>query len=324
MAGVRVGRRLKNRRRDVILFLTALLLALFIWFVTNLSKEYPGIISVPVVAECNIDGHSNISSNSVIVSARCRASGFRLVSASRAGKGNPVKVSFDRSHMHHAGGDVWYICGAAKNSYSGRFFGKETTVEGFITDTLEFTFPSENSKKVPVNLIHSLSFSPQYMALAPVKIVPDSVTVYGEVSRLEAISQVNTVPLELVQIDKSRHGILKLSPVKGVRTSVQEVEYSLDVARFVEIKKMVNMEMRGAPPGTRFSVYPSVATVYVRCAFPLSGKDPSDLLDLYIDYSDFKSSITGRCVPRYGQLPKGVLGYSVEPEVFECFEVEGE
>ena len=314
----------RKRRRDVILFITALLLALLTWFVTNLSKEYPGIISVPVVAECNIDGHSNVSSNSVTVSARCRASGFRLVAAARAEKGNPVKVSFDRSHLHHASGDVWYISGTAKNSYIDRFFGKETTVEGFITDTLEFTFPAENSKKVPVNLVHSISFSPQYMATSPVKIQPDSVTVYGEVTRLEGVTEVNTLPLELMQVDKDRHGVLKLSPIRGVRTSVPEVSYSLEVARFVELTSKVKMEMRGAPEGTSFNVFPAVATVYIRCAFPLGGKDPSDSFDLFIDYSDFKTSLSGRCVPRTGHLPAGVLGYRVEPEVFECFEVEGE
>jgi hypothetical protein len=324
VAGTRIGKRIKSRRRDVILFLTALLLALLTWFVTNLSKEYPGIISIPVVAECNIDGHSNVSSNVVMVSARCRASGFRLVSASRAEKGNPVKVSFDRSHLYHAGGDVWYICGTAKNSYVDRFFGKETTVEGFITDTLEFTFPAENSKKVPVNLVQSITFSPQYMAVSPVKISPDSVIVYGEVARLEGITEVNTVPLELLQVDKDRHGVVRLNQVRGVRTSVQEVNYSLEVARFVELQTRLNMEMRGAPEGARFSVYPSTAMVYVRCSFPLGSKDPSEHMDLYIDYNDFKNSINGRCVPRSGHLPAGVISYRVEPEVFECFEVEGE
>lgn len=321
MAKLRIGRR--GSRRDLVLFLTALLLAVLSWFVSNLSREYPGIISVPVIAECNIDGHSNISSNYVMVSARCRASGFRLVAASRVEKGSPVRVSFDRSHLHHEGGDTWYIAGNAKNSYVDKFFGKETTVEGFITDTLEFVFPSENSKKVPVNLLQSISFSPQYMAVSPIKITPDSVTVYGETARLEAITEVRTVPLSLDQVDKDRHGDLKLNPVRGVRFSVQQVSYSLEVSRFVEIPLTVNMEMRGAPAGRHFSIFPSQAKVYVQCAFPISGKDPTEKFNLYISWEDFSSSLTGRCVPRSGRLPAGVLGYRVEPEVFECLEVEG-
>jgi len=311
-------------RRDLILFLTALLLAVLTWFVSNLSKEYQGVISVPVTAECNIDGHSNLSSNSVLVSARCRASGFRLVAASRAEKGSPVRVSFNRSHLHHAGGDSWYISGSAKNSYVDRIFGKEITVDGFITDTLQFYFPEENSKRVPVSILQSISYRPQYMPVGPIRISPDSVTVYGETARLDAITEVRTVPLSLDLVDKDRHGILRLNPIRGVRISDQEVSYSLPVSRYVEIPVTVNMEMRGAPAGRYFSIYPATATAYVQCAFPISGKDPTERFSLYISWEDFSSSLTGRCVPRSGRLPAGVLGYRVEPEVFECMEVEGE
>lgn len=313
--------RSRNRRRDLILFLMSLLLALVSWLVSNLSKEYQGVINVPVVAESSIEGHSNVSSNSVIVSARCRTTGFRLVTARRAEQGNPVKVAIDPAHLHHLSGDSWCISGTAKNSYVDRIFGKETSVDGFITDTLTFVFPSENHKKVPVNLVQSISFSPQYMAVSPVKIEPDSVVVYGESSRIDALTEVSTVPLSLDQVDKDRHGNLRLSSIRGVRTSVQEVSYSLEVSRFVETVTSINMEMRGAPAGERFSIFPSVAKVYIRCVFPISGADPVEKFSLWIDYSDFKSSLTGRCVPRTGRLPAGILDYRVEPEVFECLEV---
>jgi len=287
-----------------------------------MSKEYPGVIRTPVVAECNIEGHSNVSSNVSTVEARCRTSGFRLVSAYRAEKGKPVRVEFDRSHMHHLEGDTWYICAPSINSYSDRFFGKETSVEAIITDTLKFVFPSENHKKVPVNLVHTVSYSPQYMAVSPIQVKPDSLIIYGETSRLEDVTEIRTQPLTLDQVDKDRRGVLKLNAPRGVRLSVPEIEYSLKVSRFVEISTTVNMQMKGAPAGETFTIYPSVAKVFLRCEFPLSGKNQVDDFSLYIDYNDFKSSINGRCVPRSGRLPSGVLGYKVDPEVFECLQLE--
>ena len=256
----------------------SLLLALVSWLVSNLSKEYQGVINVPVIAESSIDVHSNVSSNSVMVSARCRTTGFRLVTARRAERGNPVKVVFDNSHLHHLSGDSWYISGSAKNSYVDRIFGKETTVDGFITDTLTFVFPSENHKKVPVNLVQSISFNPQYMAVNPVKIEPDSVVVYGESTRIENITEVSTVPLSLDQVDKDKHGSLRLSPVRGVRTSVQEVNYSLEVSRFVENVITVNMEMHGAPADERFSIFPSVAKV---CSLCLTHERPGSFRQIH-------------------------------------------
>ena len=41
-----------------------------------------------------------------------------------------------------------------------------------------------------------------------------------------------------------------------------------------------------------------------------------------IDYEDFASSISGRCVPRVRTLPSGVLDYRVEPAVFDCIETD--
>ena len=65
--------------REWIFLVLSIILAFLIWVLTNLSKEYSGTVSVPVVAECNIEGHGTESANTVLVSARCRADGFRLV-----------------------------------------------------------------------------------------------------------------------------------------------------------------------------------------------------------------------------------------------------
>ena len=39
-------------------FLASLLVASIVWLVTNLSRPYSGIVSIPVIAESSIEGHS--------------------------------------------------------------------------------------------------------------------------------------------------------------------------------------------------------------------------------------------------------------------------
>ena len=52
---------------------TSLILAGLIWLFSNLSMSYSGILlSVPIVAECNLQGHSNVSSGSAILTAMQR------------------------------------------------------------------------------------------------------------------------------------------------------------------------------------------------------------------------------------------------------------
>ena len=292
---------------------------MLIWLVSNLSRDYSGVISVPVVAECNIDGHSNRSSNSAIVSARCRTSGFRLLRVSTRKGGRPVKVRFERADLRLRGGDQFYVAGSAKNSYVQQFFGDDATVEAFISETLSFTFPVENFRKVPVELVHDITFRSQYMSSAPIRIVPDSIIVYGEAGRVDAVEKVKTAQLTRFDVHDSEHGVLKLARIKGVRLSQEEVSYELSVSRYVEVRSTLPLEVWNTPAGHHLQVYPSQAEVILRCAFPMV-RDPFGPFKLYIDYQDFASSLSGRCVPRTLRLPDGVLDYRVEPEVFDCIE----
>ena len=300
------------------LFLVSLLIALVLWLMNSLGREYTGVVNVPVVASCSIEGHSALSSNSATVSARCRTTGYQLL---RSGSRKNVIVRFDKADLHPGPGDNFYIVGNAKNSYISQFFGDRAQVEAFISDTLSFLFPAENHKKVPVELEHDISYRAQFMSSAPIRIQPDSVMVYGEPGRLDAVQRVKTARLSLDDVHQGEHGMLKLMPVKGVRVSEEEVSYELSVSRYVEVRSTLPVEVWNAPAGKSFQVFPSQAEVVLRCMFPVS-RDPFGQFKLYIDYKDFASSLTGRCVPRTLRLPAGVLDYRLEPEIFDCIELD--
>lgn len=308
------------RGREWIVFVLSIILACLVWFLVNLSDKYTGVISVPVVAQCNIEGYGNESSNTVLVSARCRTEGFRLVREYSRRERKVVKVKFNKADLRRTAPGEYCVIGGAKNSYINQFFGDDAQLEAFITDTLRFVFPVENHKKVPVDVPLNFVCRSQYMPSGPFRITPDSVTVYGSQDKLDAVEKVTTNRLFLSEVDSPQHGLLKLNPIKGVRMSADEVSYELPVSRYVEVSATVNLEVLNVPAGSSLQVYPPTATVYLRCAFPI-GKDPLKSFRLYIDWKDFTSSLNGRCVPRVVRLPSGVLDYRVEPEVFDCIEV---
>lgn len=313
--------RLNLHGRESLLLVTSFLLAVVIWLLSNLSRDYSGVISVPVVAECNIPGHSNVSSNQTTVSARCRASGFRLMGEKvRSGK-RPVRVSIARSDIRSGGGDRFYLSGNAKNSYLEQIFGDAVAVEAFISDTLAFTFPAVNHKKVPVQLAGDVSYRSQYMAAGPMRLSPDSVTVYGEPGRLDIVDHVSTATLLLDDVHDSQHGLLRLRSIKGIRLSDAEVSYELPVARYVEVRSTLPISVDGVPAGRQLQVFPSQATVILHCTFPV-GRDPFESFRLSIDYMDFVTSLSGRCIPRADKLPPGVLDYRVVPAIFDCIETD--
>ena len=305
------------RGRDWIFFVLALLLSFGIWLIHNLGQEYSGQMTVSIRAGSNLDGHSAESTIPATVVAVCHTTGYNFLSSSL--KDKETKVMIDAADLRPGRGDEYTLSGSAMNNYVKQFFGDGVSVEAFISDTLKFIFPQENSKKVPVDVIQELTFRPQYMASTTLRLDPDSVYVYGDDMHIANVNRVATAPLKVTDIHQDIHGILKIRKIAGVRFSVDEVKYNLPVSRYIEIKTAVPVQMRGIPSGKHIKIYPSTAEVTFRCVFPIS-YDPVGKVGIYVNYEDFAASRSGRCAPRYDALPQGVIDCTVYPEVFECME----
>ena len=315
-----VRRRLDLSGRDFAVMLLSLLLAFGIWFTHNLSLQYSSLVSVPVTAVSNIPGHARESSNTVVVVARCRTTGYNLLSK---GRNRTVEVLFSADDLHQDDEELFHIGANELGGYVREIFGDNVQLESFVTADAQFRFPVEYNKVVPVLAISSVSYKPQYTALEPMRVVPDSVVVYGEPARLQSIERILTETISEQNLSSSAHGVARLEIPKGVsRVSDTQVSYSLTVTRFVDVTSQVNVKVRGVPAGKEVSVYPSVAQVVYRCVFPLPS-DPTRDVSFYVDYADFASSKSGRCVPHVTGLPSYVLEYTTDPQVFECIENVG-
>lgn len=303
--------------RDWTVFLLALLLAFSIWLIHNLSLRYTEFMQASVEATSNIEGHFNRSSNRCDVVARCQTTGYNIVRSGLFSGKRKVSVAFDPASLHHKSGETYYITSSELKESAHLIFGDNVQIEYFITDTLFFRFPYENHKRVPVNPVHVLTFRPQYTAVSPLEIVPDSVTIYGEPNHIDDITRINTEAIKIGDISSGIHGVARLEKIKGVRMSETEVRYSMPATRFVEIPVTVGIQARNVPPGKSLMIYPSIATVTLRCSFPVSSDFPEGVR-VYVDYNDFISSIGGRCMGRMSGLPQGVINYSISPRFFEC------
>ena len=308
---------LNIKGRDLAVFLLSLLLAFSIWLIHNLSLKYNAYLDVAVKAKCSIDGHAAVSSDQANAVARCRATGYNVIRSGIRGKKRVVEVEFQSTVMKHKEGNLFYVTSADLQEYTHLIYGDGVTVEYFTTDTLFFRFPYENSKRVPVMPVTSISYMSQYMAESPLQVTPDSVIVYGEPFVLDRIESVSTEPIRYHNLSTDILGEVVLEDIRGVRLSDEKVQYSMDVARFVELSGTFPVTVTNVPAGKSMTIFPSRADVYLRCAFPYT-VDPLDDVSLEVDYNDFQKSIGGRCVVRLVDDMKGVLAYDIYPPVVEC------
>ena len=296
-------------------FLLCLLLSASIWLIHNLSQEYAGVVNVPVVAHSGITGRAAVSRAAVTVSARCSATGFKLLQLKHIRHEVPVEIHAE--DLVWSGEDKYTVSSAEMAKYTSDIFGSGVSLITFLNQSYSFSFAPENFKTVPVRAVYSATYKPQYMAASPLKLVPDSVTVYGPESRLAAVDEVVTKSVSLSDLSGNKGGVVKLVPLQGLRMSASDVTWSLDVVRFVEVRSNVVLSARNVPAGVSFAIYPSRAEAVFRCLFPAKG-NPAERCEFYVDFNDFASSISGRCVARCDKLPPYVIDWSLEPETFDC------
>lgn len=299
-----------------ILLIVCLLLSSGTWLIHNLSQSYVSIVSVQVQAESNIDGRAAISSATELITAQVKASGFRQAMLNSKSK-RPVKVIFAADDFVYDSGNAFAIPSSQILKYSSAIFGNGVVVESVISQDPKFSFAPVSHKRVPVRKIDNLSFRPQYMATAPISFSPDSVTVYGDSSRIDHIDYVLTKPITLQDISTSLRDKVELDVPRGLRCSDYEVLYSLDVSRYVEISEEVKLETVNVPQNMQLSALPSKIKVVFRCRFPVE-IDPIKYSTFYVDYREFVESINGRCMVRAEGITSSVIEYSITPEFVDC------
>ena len=295
--------------------LACLLLSFGSWLILNLSRVNYDIVSVPVVAESNILGRAARSAEEVTVSARCRASGFRLLRLSARKKARTVR--FDAADFTRGEGDYFSMGSAQLQRYVGDIFGPGVQVESFFGEQLQFRFPEEDYRRVPVRGVTSIAFRPQYTALSEMVFTPDSLTVYGPPELLRRCNGVRTALIDLRDVRFDVHGEVAVEAPSGLRLSQDVVSYGCKVSRFVELRQTLPVVARGVPAGTDFVTFPAQVEAVLRCVFPLV-EDPAGKLSCTVLYDDFLHSRTGRCLLHCEPLPPGVIDCRLEPEVCTC------
>lgn len=307
---------LKNK--DWIFLILALVLSATVWTLHNLSLKYSVYMSVPVAAQCEgLEGYATQSSENEVVVAKCRATGFDILSGKLHGRNNPKEVKIEKAALKAHPSGSFYLTGKNLVDYTTVFFGSSAHAEYYVTDTVFFHFPRRDFKKVPVEFLASLDFASQYVQSAPIELVPDSVLVYADPTRLEHIHAVQTQFLRLTQMNKNFSGVVKLKIPSSTRLSVGEVGYSIPVSRSVERIFTLPVKIKNIPEGVSASLSVEEVKLVANCRFPLV-EGVGQQLTAYIDYEDVLASPSRNALVELELKPTWIFSYRLEPPVINC------
>ncbi|MFA6676394.1 MAG: hypothetical protein WCS34_02235 [Bacteroidales bacterium] len=304
--------------REWILLLTSLFLALFIWFIHNLSSEYSDYLEFSVKVQTDMPGRKNIAFSNNILIVRGKSTGFKLLKNKISNPSN-LNLHINSKYFHHQTHNIYYIKTSDIRMDIERALSDITFVENLRTDTLFFTFPSVVHKKVAVIPKSSISLHEQYMMIDKIKMDPDSIIIYGDENYLSRINAVFTMPITFRQLSKSKEGMIKILPMKSIRFSQKQVLYSIKVDRFVEeYIKNIPLRVINLPEGGNIKLLPSRINLVYRRSFGYKKALTADDFDYVVDYNDYINAIDSKVIPKALLSPQSVYYTEIDPPYVEC------
>ena len=308
---------MKGGGNERLVLLFSLFLAFSIWLIHNLSLEYSRYFQYSITVKANLEGRSDISTNSDELIVRGKSSGFYILQQ-RTKRGRAVTITIDDTRLlnpHSADDSYLYISSNDLKQRLTELLSPNLEIDYFVTDSLKFLFPFVYNKEVPVVAITDIVCKSQYMPTGPISLDPPMITIYGDEDHISRIDSIYTNTIVIKNVSRSEQGMRSLSKIRGVRFSTDQIHYSIPVDRYVEKESTVPVTVTNVPSNKELQILPSQVTVLYRQSF-YSNTDRSEFV-FSVDYNDFLNSINSTVIPQCISKPKGVYHYSIDPPFVE-------
>lgn len=216
--------------RNTLVLLTCIAIAGVFWVLNKFSNTYASTIRVKLT-------YTNIPADRVIVDPlpevvhfQVRGTGWELFRYSFH-LGLPV-INVNIAQYSNQG-QIPLQTNAAEMSEQLPY---QLDITGVQPKTLDLRLEKRSQKRLPVYPKVTLSVNAQYGITDSLQIAPGEVTVAGPASIVDSMTRVPTVPLQLLDIEEDRRGVLSLAPppVASIQYDTHQVAYHVGVSPFTD------------------------------------------------------------------------------------------
>lgn len=277
-------------RERIVVFIVALILALCLWLLVNLSRDYNLNINLPISLGAIPEEQALASSLPDNATVSVSGEGWKLINLYN----NPPEINLD---INNSEVNVYDQVQQQMNVIP------EVSVQKVQPLVLTLDLEERVDKKIPLRSRVEVSFRNQYDFLEPPRLKPDSVIVSGAKSLVQNITEWRTEPVQLTNVSGDISETVNLEePGELITLGRNEVTFEARVSQYTEGEAEVDVEVRGLPSGRSISFSPS--TITVRYNVPID--EYNELQDLnpfeaYITYSQIQQDSTGFLRPQIEQ-----------------------
>lgn len=301
---------LSNYKIRVFLFFLAISIGSL--FLNKLSKEYKASIQFEIIVD-------NIPSDKILLKQPesnihlfVKASGFNLIGYKMMSK----KIKVNATAASIISGTTYKI---EPNSLIGEFQNQlfsDTEIIEILDKSIYIELGKIVYKKIPVLLKSNITYEKGYKIKGSIRLLPDSITVYGPEDKVAKINKIETKRLVLNNIYTSFEEEINLKisdDLKGVTISENKINVSADVEKFTELSFMVPYKIINNHQGFNIETFPSK----VKLVFQVELSEIPNLTeDSFVVVCDFENAVQNKLsylVPKVIEKPESIYNYHVEP-----------
>lgn len=278
-------------RERIVVFIVSFILALCLWLMVNLSRDYNLNVELPIKLGSVPEDKALVEKLPKTATVSVTGEGWKLINLYN----NPPPINVDVSDSEV---NLFDQVQQQMNAMP------DINVQKVQPLILNLKLEARSSKQVPIRSRVHITFEDQYGMVGRAKFQPDSITVSGATSLIKNITDWPTDSVSYEDISSNLSRVVKLKdPGELIDLSRNEVIYNARIEQFTEGEAKVNIETRNLPSGRSVSYSPALVTVKFNIPIDeYTNLKKTNPFRAFVNYSQIQTDSTGFVAPQIEQI----------------------
>lgn len=271
---------------------TALLLALAMWYINKLEHTYATTVELPIRIENSADNTIGVLESDYRIGCRIEGAGYELLAYTLLPRRRALSIDLSRVEVLPTGEEgLSEIALPSLAAAVAEQLGGGIRLVSILTPRLEVVAAPLHTKKLPIRSRIDLQLRNPYMQIGPVRLFPDSIEVKTLGVVLDTLRAVYTEARSFDDVAASLSGRIGLRQPPDVMLPVTEVGYQVTVEEFTEVDLTLPLTLRNGPSGRTALILPDRVAVRLDVSRSRYDNVAQGRLTAWIDYDERMTNI---------------------------------
>ena len=289
----------------ILIIISVFFFSVILWIFVSLSEEYSIQISFPVDIKTNSTSYKVSSFNPSELNFTIKGKGWQL-----------IKFAFGYKNKYR----IWITSSKDSDKILSRNYLKYNSwltnlvqVISVEPEVISIKIEKGLYKKVLIKPDIDITYKEGFGLVSDIKIIPDSLMIYGPSSRIALIQSISTNKIKLNNIEENQNLTIKLRKPDFINVPIEEVEISFEVEKIVDRQiDDVQLEIINLPSNKDLILSAQKISLVLKGGIQkLANLKASDIL-AQIDYNDAIKDSLGFLIPEVS-LPNRIDLIEIKP-----------